>query len=195
MHLKDKKSLRNRLGLPQHKKIATYCGHFYPYKGVQNIIQSAVKLPDVDFYLIGGWDSDIARLKQKYKPSNNVFFTGFLPNKIIPHYLTASDFLILPNSGLFPEAKTTSPLKLFEYMASSTPIIASDIDAFRGILENRKNSILITPDSPEAICNAIHNLTNDRFLTDSITQQAKKDVRNLTWENRAIDILYYFLNK
>ena len=45
--LPAKESLRKSLGLPRDTFIATYCGHLYPDRGIEEIMGCAAALPDV----------------------------------------------------------------------------------------------------------------------------------------------------
>ena len=60
------------------------------------------------------------------------------------------DLLILPYEGKVTAsgnvgniANYTSPMKLFDYMASSKPIIASSLPVLKEILEDKKNCIFV----------------------------------------------------
>ena len=184
--------LRKQLKLPAEEKIATYCGHFYQHKGISNVISAAKYLPDIFFCLVGGWPRDIERCRKQAKGLKNVYFTGFVPYQQVPDYLSASDFLLLPNSMKHEQAYSTSPLKLFEYMASRRPIIASNIPAFKGILNNEGNACLIEPDSPVDIASAIRTLISNTDLSSKIVDKAWQDVQHYTWKRRSRDILNHF---
>jgi glycosyltransferase involved in cell wall biosynthesis len=71
--------------------------------------------------------------------------TGFKEKQRIPEYQMAADMLVLPNIPSTKESeKYTSPIKMFEYMASGVPIIASDMPSLREVL-NDHNATLIPP--------------------------------------------------
>ena len=184
--------LRDELGLPLEKKIATYCGHLYDSKGVPYFIAAAKYLPEVLFCLVGGWSQDIERCREQAKGLKNIHFAGFVPNQQVPKYLAASDFLMLPNSMKHELAYSTSPLKLFEYMAARRPVIASNIPALQGFLKHKENAFLIEPDSPTAIASALDTLTQDQNLSAQMVQQAWQEVQQFTWSHRAKDILTHF---
>ena len=86
--------------------------------------------------------------------------------------------------------KYTSPLKLFEYMASKRPIIASDLPSIREIL-NTENAILVKPGSAKALANAIKFALENPDFCAKISKQAYKDVQKYTWEKRAKRILEF----
>ena len=183
---------RQALGLPTEGKIATYCGHFYESKGIDHVIDAAKNLPKIWFCLVGGWPEDIERCRIQAQGLKNVHFAGFVPNQQVPKYLAASDFLLMPNSMRHKLAYTTSPLKLFEYMAAQRPIIASDIPALQGFLRHQENAYLVEPDSPDAIASAVQTLVDHPNLAAQMVEQAWQEVQQYTWSRRAQDILHHF---
>ena len=190
--LKEKHAIREELGISQEDRIATYCGHFYEHKGVSYLIEAAKLLPEVKFYLIGGWPQDLINYGKICHDLDNVILTGFIPNSDVPKYLSASDILLLPNSIKYEQAYITSPLKLFEYMASKKPIIAAKIPAFENILIHGENAYLVEPDSTSSIVTAILNLINNSKFSDELSEGAWKTVQSYSWVNRAQSILKHF---
>jgi glycosyltransferase involved in cell wall biosynthesis len=118
---------------------------------------------------------------------DNIKITGHLPQKQIVPYLYAADVLILAIQ------KDTSPLKLFEYMASKRPIVASSIPSTQNILKDNYNAILAEVDNPISFKNAIIRILTNPSLANRISDQAFQDVQHHTWEKRADKILD-FLN-
>ena len=114
---------------------------------------------------------------------------GYKPHAEIPYWLKAADILVLPNTEKdhFSEYYT-SPLKMFEYMASKRPIAASDLPSIRDIL-NEENAIFFEPDNAESLASAINQLLEDEVFAKKITHQAHQDVQKYTWDNRAKEIL------
>ena len=56
--------------------------------------------------------------------------------------------LVLPNPASAISSAFTSPLKLFEYMASGRPIVASDLPSLREVLRDGENALLVAPGNP-----------------------------------------------
>ena len=77
------------------------------------------------------------------------------------------------------------PLKLFEYMASKRPIVASDLPSIKETLRNEKNAILVKPDNPQALAEGIKRVLIDKELADRISEQAFKDAQEYSWEKRS----------
>lgn len=191
-NLPDMTSLRQDLGLPQDVFIATYCGHLYQDRGIEEILHSAAKLPHVIFLLVGGWKEDVARYKAATRHLHNIRFMGFVPNQDIPKYLVASNVLVMPYSMKCSTVSWMSPAKLFEYMASYRPIIAADLAALRKHLKNEQNALLVRPDDPDELARAIERIRLNPNLATQLAHAAYNDVQPYTWDNRAKAILTHF---
>ena len=189
----SKEEARKKLGLPLNKKITLYTGSFYLYdwKGI-DVLLSAAKLFSNEylFLLVGGNIEEIKKVKDKYK-SENILLIGRRPHRDMPYYLKAADVLVLPNkkSDEISE-KYTSPLKLFEYMASGRPIIASDLPSIREIL-NTDNAILVQSDDPQSLAEGINVALKNFKLADKISNKAFQDAGKYSWIERAKNILNF----
>ena len=84
-----------------------------------------------------------------------------------------------------------SPLKLFEYMASKTPIVATDLPSTGEILRDGENAVLVEPDDPKALAEGIERTLSDAELAARIGRQAREDVRQYTWGERAANIMTF----
>jgi glycosyltransferase involved in cell wall biosynthesis len=180
---------RSALGVPAEGALAVYCGHFYDAKGVPCLVDAARLLPKVTVELVGGWPADLARMRERAGGCETLRFAGFVANERVPLHLAAADVLVLPNSARSPEARTTSPLKLFEYMAARRPIVATRIPALAGLLRHGENAFLVAPDSPEALARGIESLIAEPSFAARLAEQAWRDVQQYTWKRRAEEIL------
>ncbi len=184
-NLPDQETERRNLNLPLDKKIVMYIGQLIDWKGVDTLVLSSALLDSNTLIFIGGGtDEDIRRLK-KLDTANTVRFEGETSSRRLAGYLKAADVLVLPNKkdGDISEFYT-SPLKMFAYMASGKPIVASDLPSLREVL-NEKNSLLVEPNDPEALAEGIQKIIREPNLADSLGKQALLDVTPLTWQSRA----------
>jgi glycosyltransferase involved in cell wall biosynthesis len=187
--LPEPHAARSALGLPREGPLAVYAGHFYDAKGVPDLIAAARRMPKLAVALVGGWPEDIERLRDRARSCETVRFEGFVANQKLPEYLAAADLLVLPNSARFPQARTTSPLKLFEYMAARRPIVATRIPALAGLLRHGENAWVVRPDTPEDLADGMQRVLDDPGLGARLAEQAWRDVQRYTWKRRAGELL------
>lgn len=186
-----KEKAREKLGLPLSKKIVVYTGHLYSWKGVDTLAEAAKILPEVLVVFVGGTVPDVKRFKGMYGSVENIMLAGHKDHSEIPYWQKAGDVLVLPNTAKEDISKFyTSPMKLFEYMASERPVVASRIPSIMEIL-NEKNAVLVEPDNPEALASAISDIIGNREKCKAISIQARLDVEEHAWDKRAKRILAF----
>lgn len=187
---KPKDELRKKLSWPQDKKIVVYTGQFYAWKGVDTLLAAAKKLPEVIFYFIGGKEKDLLELEKKINQKNVVLISQ-QPHSKIPDFLQAADLLVLPNTAQEKiSSHYTSPMKLFEYMASNIPIIASNLPSIREILSSDSAYFFQAEDS-DNLAEVINQVLSDYSSALAKTQAAKAKVKKFTWQTRAQSILNF----
>ncbi|MBI2406657.1 MAG: glycosyltransferase family 4 protein [Candidatus Harrisonbacteria bacterium] len=181
----DRFQCRKKLGLPLDRKIIVYTGHLYGWKGADVFARAAAELPpDTLVYIVGGTDDDVRLFKQQFA-SANLHIVGWKNSREIPLWLKAADVLVLPTSGKETiGARYTSPMKLFEYMASGTPIVASNLPSIREVLDESR-AILVAPDEPRALAEGIRRVSRDADMATVRASAARQYVSEYTWENRA----------
>jgi glycosyltransferase involved in cell wall biosynthesis len=190
--LPPKGVLRQRLGLPADIPVAFYAGHLYANRGIEEILAAARRLPEVKFVLVGGWDKDVRERTEQACGLSNVRFTGFVSNRDMPSWLMTGDVLLMPYSRACATAEWMSPMKLFEYMASGVPIVASDLPALRLHLTDGVNAVLVSPDSGVALAAGIRRVLDAADRGRSLGEVARRDVAGFTWTKRAEAILRTF---
>jgi glycosyltransferase involved in cell wall biosynthesis len=189
---------RKKINLPDDKKIVLYTGQLFDWKGVDTLLRSAKFLPSgILVYIVGGSAEDAARLKKKIPEAadKKIIFIGFQSHHSMPLWLRTADVLVLPNTGKQKVSLYyTSPMKLFEYMASGTPIAASKIPSITEILDE-KNAVLAEPDNPASFADKINYILNNSEKSAILGKQAREDVKKYTWEERARRICKKFITK
>lgn len=189
---------RIELNLPKEKIILGYTGNFRAMgidKGIENIICALSMLKktrydlmqNIMFVAVGALPGDheyYKRLISEAGLTNVVRLIPRVPATELPVYQKACNILLMcpPFNEYF--GYHVSPLKMFEYMASQRPMIASGWPAMREVL-NEKNALLVNADHSEELASAIQTLISDRVLGARLAEQAFRDVEDYTWEKRA----------
>ena len=149
---------------------------------------------EIFFVFIGGTERDIKSFKQKAQGLNNVLILEHKRYNQIPLFLKAADVLVLPNSTREEISRSyTSPLKMFEYMASKRPIVASDLPSLREIL-NEKNSVPVNSDDALALAGGIKFVLKNPNESQKLTKKAFEEVKNYTWQKR-VETIFKFIEE
>ena len=127
-----------------------YFGSLDSSKGVNFIIKLAKKDTVNKYYIYGGSKHDVSKLKKIGIPNNLKINHSVCYGELKP-IISKMDILLMPSStkkirssGNFGNiVKFTSPLKLFDYLASGKLIITSNVSVFKEILSDRKNCIIV----------------------------------------------------
>jgi len=192
---------RKKLDLPLDKIIISYMGRLETVgqeKGVSELVQAFSKIndPGLILLIVGGPDSLIEKYRLKVADhnldTNQVIFAEQVDHKKMPLYLRAIDIAVIP----MPDdrhAKTTSPMKLFEFLAAGKVITASDLPSLRTYL-NEKNAIFFKAGDSKDMAEKIKFILENPHLADNLSRQAQEDAKQYSWNNRA-DRIINFISK
>jgi len=188
----DTVAARAELQLPPEARIALYTGHLYGWKGASILAQATALLPpDALVVFVGGTEKDVAAFRAQFAGDPHIRIIGHRKHSEIPTWLSAADVLVLPNSGATDLSRLyTSPLKLFEYMASSRPIIASDLPSLREIL-SEESAYLVRPDDADDLARGIREALEHPEEASARASCAHAQVQDYTWDTRAKRILKF----
>jgi glycosyltransferase involved in cell wall biosynthesis len=193
----SKLEARKKLGLPPNKKIVCYAGNIYKGRGIDLLVEVSSRLRDVLFLIVGGVESDIEVYKDMIaqKSVENFMLVGFVSHNIVPLYLFAADALVIPyTSEMTIQGGTnatgfTSPLKLFEFMASCRPIVATNLPTISEILDDNINAVVVDSNSVDSLFEGIKRVLDDEALAAKIALRSAADAGHYTWEERAKKVL------
>ncbi|HTY21341.1 MAG TPA: glycosyltransferase [Geobacteraceae bacterium] len=133
------------LELPPELKIVSSFGFFDPYKGVMEIIQAfpaVLQHHNAAFIFLGGGHPSKAESMEYIRKcramaeslgiSNKIIFAdGFLPEKVVSNYLSASDVVVMNYSYVRNEISGAAAFAL----AHRRPLITSPVPAFSELTE------------------------------------------------------------
>ncbi|MFX1443675.1 MAG: glycosyltransferase [Promethearchaeota archaeon] len=189
----DKLSLRKKLNLPLNKTLILYTGAINIDRGIDVVLNAAniLNKEKFSFYFIGSRKKRIKIWKKFIKTNNiqaDITFLTVQPFKVIPYYLKAADILLATFSSNCPTLEFMSPVKIFEYMASKRPFIATNIGRNSEICSN--NECLFTNvDDPIDLSKKIKKLTKDKDLREKLINNAYKKAKEHTFNERCKIIL------
>ncbi|VFQ47463.1 glycosyltransferase family 4 protein [Desulfoluna butyratoxydans] len=147
--------------------------------------------PEVVFNIYGEGPYSEA-LQRRAVRQKNVVFHGPIPFDQVPPLYRSFDVCI---NTAHPETFQNSPIKLFEYMASSKPIIHADTPQAREVLGNDKCGLLFKWDDPDDLVNKIISLIEDPKFASQLAYNARQEaLRHHSWDCR-VNVLLQVLKE
>jgi glycosyltransferase involved in cell wall biosynthesis len=144
-----------------NEPVLLYTGTLESYQGLDLLLESIPKIqrsrPDVRYLVVGGKPEQVKRLQAQATllgVAEAVRFTGPRPLTEMPSYMAIADILISPRSK-----GTNTPLKLYTYLHSGKPILATNIHSQTQVLTPEIATLV--PPTPEGITQGTFKLLND----------------------------------
>jgi len=181
-HTEEAEGLRRRLGLPDDAPVVLYSGTFEAYQGLEHLIAAAPRIlqrvPSARFVFVG---ADKAGRVVVEAAAAELVHDGILtvvdrqPRWMIPSYLALADVLVSPRAF-----GGNLPLKVFDYLAASRPIVATDIETHRTVL-NDDRAVLVEP-TPEGLADGVVSVLCDGAKGAALAEAAREyAVEHLGW--------------
>lgn len=121
-------------------------------------------------------------------------FVGYVPLKEAYKYAEAC----FCGVALLEEVENNRynyPTKLFEYMAAGLPVIASNFEVNKAVVESNSCGICVHPSSPKELADAIKNLYMNKNLCIEMGRNGKKAVKeNYSWQTEKEKLLELYRN-
>ncbi len=190
-----KTGAREKVGLPNDKILLGYVGMLRTMgveKGLSILVQALVGLSEqVCLVVVGGHNDDIfayQTLACSLGVEDRVFFVGQVPHAMIPVYLRSFDMVAAPFPPTEHYMHYMSPLKLFEYMASGKPIIASDLPSMREVL-NEEGAFWVKEHNADVWREKIAYVLLHTAEAEQKAVISYEGVKKLQWQDRAERII------
>ncbi|MDA0167464.1 glycosyltransferase family 4 protein [Solirubrobacter taibaiensis] len=97
------------------------------------------------------------------------------PAELLDEYRRAGA-LCMP-SRLLPNDRDGIPNVLVEAMAAGAPVVASNVSGIPELVEDEVNGLLVAPDDPQALADALVRVYEDRALAERLTANGRATVR------------------
>jgi glycosyltransferase involved in cell wall biosynthesis len=183
---------REKLLQNQRSYLVVYAGALQQFKGIDILIDVAREMPNVQFACAGGKPAEVAHYQQlvQEKQVDNMTFLGYILHQDLSSLLQAADILAHPHcSG--QAATFTSPLKLFDYFASGTPIISTEIPSLIGFKNTPAIAAWCEPDNSSKFAECLRRVLETHPRKIGGYAESIDFVQQFSWENRAAKILSY----
>ena len=111
-------------------------------------------------------------------------FTGRVTDAELPGFVQGADVVCSPAVG-----GESFGIVLLEAMAAGAPVLASDLAAFRQVLDDGRLGELFEPGDAGALAAQALTLLSDKGLRDTLRETGQLAVRRYDWEILTSEIL------
>ena len=157
----------------QKNKIC-YIGGVSVIRGIKEMIL-AVEKCDIQLFIAGKWDDGLVEKMSQLKGWRKVNQLGFIGRDKLNELKRESlAGLVL----LFPEPNhiNSFPIKMFEYMSAGIPVIASNFDLWKSIIEKDESGLCVDPKDVDAVAGAINYLIDNPTIAQEMGQRGREAI-------------------
>lgn len=174
-----------------------YHGNLVENRGLENAIRAMNLIKDHGVHMIflgeGSGSRAMKGLVNKLGLADRVTFHPAVPIEEVPRHINEADAGILPLPD-WPGWNTSSPLKLFEYLACGRPVILTGIPAHINTVGGQEFAFWAEDSSPEAIARAIIEAEGSRKEFPRLGRSARQFVTGrYSWEKQAAKLEDFLL--
>jgi phosphatidyl-myo-inositol alpha-mannosyltransferase len=159
-----------------------------PRKGLAVLLRAFPAIwrerPGVRLLVAGRGDIDEARAALPAECRPAVTFLGAVDDPTKAEMFASSDVYVAPQTG-----GESFGIVLVEAMAAGAPVLASDLDAFRLVVDSGRLGWLFDVGDADALARAVLGLLRDGAERDRLRDAARLAVRRYDWGSVAKEIL------
>ena len=152
-----------------------------PRKGLQVLIDSlaivARFVPDVKYLIAGPGDSDEFVKNLNPQLQNRITFLGRLSDRQKESFLKSVEIYVAPNTG-----GESFGIILTEALSAGTAVVASDIPAFKAVLENGEVGALFRNEDSSDLAKVIVALLRDDARRKKLATNGRLSAQKYDWQ-------------
>ena len=152
-----------------------------PRKGLQVLIDSlsivARFIPDVQFLVAGPGDSNEFTKKLNPQLKSRIKFLGLLSNEEKERFLKSIQIYVAPNTG-----SESFGIILTEALSAGTAVVASDIPAFKAVLENGEAGELFKNEDSADLAKVLVALLRDDDKRKRLGENGRLSAQKYDWQ-------------
>ena len=152
-----------------------------PRKGLQVLIDSlpivARFIPDVKYLIAGPGESKDYIKNIDPQLRNRIKFLGFLTDEMKESFLKSVKIYVAPNTG-----GESFGIILTEALSAGTAVVASDIPAFKAVLENGDAGTLFTNENSAELAKVLVALLRDGEKREKLSENGKLSAQKYDWQ-------------
>ena len=162
-------------------------------KGIGTMIAALPQLEkNITMVFVGGSIPEIdgyTRVAEKEDCADRCIFVKRQPFDKVVEYELAMDVLVIPYPDKHHFRNYGFPMKVWEYMAAGRPIVYSNLEIIREVLQERATPF--EAGSPRSLADSIRFVREGNESAEKISGKNPTEVKAYTWRARAENILNF----
>jgi phosphatidylinositol alpha-mannosyltransferase len=161
-----------------------------PRKGLSVLVEAYPEIrrqhPQVRLLIAGPGEPDDTLKKLSREDRASVTVLGMVAPEDKASVLASGTIYVAPNTG-----GESFGIVLLEAMASGTPVVASDLEAFKRVLDNGKAGITFENENSDDLAKVVSNLLSDPARRAELSAQGKLRAAEFDWSvvaERIVDV-------
>jgi phosphatidylinositol alpha-mannosyltransferase len=172
---------------PKDGPTIVFVGRHEPRKGLDVLLQAYARLRPPARLWVLGTGPETATLRRRYEDLSSVEWVGTVGEAEKAARLRAADVVCVPS--LYGES---FGVVLLEAMAAGTALVATDLPAYRRVVSDGKDALLVPPGDPEALARALDRLIRDHHLAEQLISGAKETVAQYSMDRVAAAYMEHY---
>ena len=169
-----------------------FLGRLEKRKGLRYLLGAYSKLkwdrPELRLIVVGpGKPDDESYRIMSERNLQDVLFVGNVSDHEKARYFKSAHIYCSPATG-----RESFGIVLLEAMASGTPVVATDIPGFAGVVSHGDNGLLVPPKKEEELADAILTLLRDPGLRTRLAVSGVARAEEFRWERVAAKVIDYY---
>lgn len=161
---------------PARETAICYVGSITRTRGARELIAAMEKLPGVQLLLCGRMEDDTLKAELQSHPGwAQVEYLGQIDRAGVREVMARARVGMVTLLPL-PSYQDALPIKMFEYMSASLPVVASNFPLWRSIVESSNCGRCVDPTDIAAVAATIRDLLEDQALCEHLGAQGRKAV-------------------
>jgi glycosyltransferase involved in cell wall biosynthesis len=173
-------SIVKRYGIPNDKYLVFCVGQFIDRKGRWTFLEAASIVSrttsDVVFVWIANSAPNEHDLERAAQFGLGEKFRIITSDEIGDEHIDLFELLKTADSFVLASVREGLPISLIEAMALGVPSISTNINAIPEALVHEKTGLLVEPEDPESLAEAINRLREDEGLAAALSKQGREIV-------------------
>ena len=186
---------RKQVGISNDSQIVGFIGSCYSYHGVQHLIEAAKLVlqekPETKFIIAGdgAQRQEWIKLTKDLNISDSFQFPGAIPFDKAPAYINSFDICVAPWDVEKLKHVGLSPMKLFDYLGCSKPVVASPVYGVYEIVKNYNCGVVVDVKNSKLFSKTFLNLIANPQNREEMGKRGREAVlKHFTWENTSRNI-------